>query len=233
MRFKKIELEYWTNTDGRDFKEIEPFVDRIDKNYFLIINKKRTDSHGGGLYEFIIKITENYSLLDLAKSYAEDGLKILIAFSIKILFKEIKELFRQNKRLNPEIKEITMDFNDCKIRIYEIYKNGIEETFDEIMEQLFIFRLENEQLFDKTKIIHTPIINHIDSYNLCSYRVKLNVDETVFDFSKDDYLNYWGISTKKKKIIYKVSEKKIIKEKFYTQKSYDKLFDRAFKEGRI
>lgn len=101
------------------------------------------------------------------------------------------------------------------------------------MRQLFIFRLENKKLFKKTKTIHIPILNHIDSYNLCSYRVKLNVDETVSDFGKNDFLNYWGISTKKEKFIYKVPEKEIIKERFYTQKVYDKLLDRTFKEGKL
>ncbi len=233
MRFREIEFEYWTYPDGRDFKEIETFVENIDKEYFLKINKKRTDGLGGGLYELIIKITEDYSLLDLAKSYTEDGIKILIGFSIKTIFKHIKQLFIQNKSLDPEIREIILNFKDCKIRIYEVYKNGIEDNFDDIMEQLLIFRLENKNLLKKTKNIHIPILNNFDNYNLCSYRVKLNIDEIVFDYSKKDYLNFWGISTKKKKLIYEVPKKRIIKEKFYTQKAYDKLFDKAFKGGKL
>jgi len=233
MRHKKIELEYWTYPEGNDFDKMDEFVDSVDKDYFLSINKKRTDALGGGLYEFIVKITEDISLLELAKSYAEDGIKILIGFSLKAIFTNVKELFHQNKKLGPAIQEITLDFKDCKIKIYEIYKNGIEESFDEIMEQLFIFRLENKKLFKKIKMIHIPILNHRDNYDLCDYRVKLNVDETVHEFSKQDYLNFWGITTKKKKIIYNVSDKKIIKEKFYTQKAYDKLFDNAFKNGEL
>jgi hypothetical protein len=46
-------------------------------------------------------------------------------------------------------------------------------------------------------------------------------------------LNYWGISTKKKRLIYEVPKRKLSKEKFYTQKAYDKLFDKAFKEGKL
>lgn len=233
MRQKKIELEYLTYPDGRDFDKMDEFVNSVDHNYFLSINKKRTDALGGGLYEFIVKITEDISLLELAKSYVEDGIKILIGFSLKAIFTNVKELFHKNEKLRPAIQEITLDFKDCKIKIYEIYENGIEESFDEIMEQLFIFRLEKKELFKNIKMIHIPILHHRDSYDLCDYRVKLNVDETVDQFTKQDYLNFWGITTKEKGIIYNVSDKRIINEKFYTQKAYDKLFDNACKNGEL
>lgn len=233
MKFKQIELEYWTYPDGTDFKEIETFVENTDHQYLLTINKKRTDALGGGLYEFIIKITEDISLLELAKSYAEDGIKILIGFSLKAIYTNIKKLFEKNIELAPAIQEVILDFEDCKISIYEIYNGGIEEAFDEIMEQLFIFRLENEKLFNKTKIIHIPILNHPDEYKLCNYRVKLNFDEPVINYSKDDYLNFWGITTKENNMVYKVFDKQLINKKFYTQESYDKLFDKAFKDGKL
>src|SRR5690606_21566959 len=147
----------------------------VDQNYLLTLSKKRTDACGGGLYDFIIKITEDISLLELAKSYAEDGVKVVIGYSLKKIFDSTKVLFEKNKELNPSIEELIIDYKDCKVRIYNIYKNGIEECFDEIMEQLCILRLSDKKFFKKIETIHLPIFNQKDWYKLCDYRVLLNV----------------------------------------------------------
>jgi hypothetical protein len=76
-------------------------------------------------------------------------------------------------------------------------------------------------------------INNKDSYNLCDFRVKLDVDEPVVKFTKDFYFMFWGLSTKKGKYIYDLSTNKVSKSVFYTQKTYNKLFDKAFKSGEI
>ncbi|GAB2797722.1 hypothetical protein GCM10027275_49070 [Rhabdobacter roseus] len=83
MRYKKIDIEYWTYPEGDDFKDISEFAKGVDQDYLLTLSKKRTDACGGGLYDLIIKVTEDISLLDLAKSYAEDGVKVAIGYSLK------------------------------------------------------------------------------------------------------------------------------------------------------
>lgn len=233
MRYKKIDIEYWTYPEGDDFKDIDDFVKNIDQDYFLTLNKKRTDGLGGGLYDFIIKITEDISLLELSKSYAEDGVKIIIGYSLKKIFDSTKALFEKNKEFNPSIEELVIDYKDCKVRIYNIYENGIEDCFDDIMEQLCVLRLTDKGFFKKIKTIHLPIFNSKDWYKICDYRVKLNVDEPLTNLTKKDFFNYWGISKKKNNYVYNLKNKKLFKQKFYTQKTYDKLFNKAFEEGKI
>jgi hypothetical protein len=56
--------------------------------------------------------------------------------------------------------------------------------------------------------------------------VKLQYDENISEFKKADYLKFWGVKFKKKKMVYDVENGKFLKEKFYTQKAYDKLFEK-------
>ena len=233
MRYKKIVIEYWTNPDGDDFKAVNKFVKNINQDYLLTLNKKRTDACGGGLYDFIIRITEDISLLELAKSYAEDGVKIIIGYSLNKIFDSTKALFEENKEYSSSIEELVIDYKDCKVRIYNIYKNGIEECFEDILKHLCDFRLSDKKFFNKIKTIHLPIFNNNDLYEICDYRVKLNVDEPLVNLIKKDFFNYWGISKEKNKYVYDLNNKKIFKQKFYTQKSYDKKFDKLFKEGKF
>ena len=232
MRFKKVNIEYWTYTDGSDFNNVDKFLDEIDHKYFLTVNKKRSDAAGGGIYDLIIEITEDISLLELANSYVEDGIKVVIGIFLKSLFDPIRELFKTNKEKYPEIDKIILDFKDCKVTLYEIYPNGIEENFEKIMKKLFELRLSKKN-FKKYKSIYIPILNHIDSYKLCQYRVKLSVDEPKIDFRPEDYFECWGIKRKKKKQIYFTDDGKIITEKFYTQSEYDQLLNKAFDNGEI
>ncbi|WP_411377466.1 hypothetical protein ACLHWS_11825 [Flavobacterium psychrophilum] len=101
MQNTKINIKYWTNPEGEDFKGISVL---FNTNYLLKINKKRTDTCGGGLYDIVIKITEDISFIELAKSYLEDGLKVLIGLAIKPVFVSLKKLFKTNKVLNPSIQ---------------------------------------------------------------------------------------------------------------------------------
>ena len=228
MGFKEIQIDYWVYPDGEDFAEMAEFTNEVNRDYLLSINKKRGDGYGGGYYDLIIKIVEDISLLELAKSYAEDGIKIIVGYSLKTIFQSVKKLFKKNKELSPSIEELTIDYKDCKIKIYNLYENAIEDSFDEIIKKLSIFRLEQEKFFQKIKTIHIPIINHTDSYNLCEFRVKLNVDEPIGNFNKSYYFKHWGLKTKNKKYIFDLNENIIFEQNFFTQKGYDKLFEKNY-----
>ncbi len=101
------------------------------------------------------------------------------------------------------------------------------------MEQLCVFRLSDVKFFEKIKTIHLPIVNHKDWHKICDYRVILNVDEPITRLTKDDFFNYWGISKKRNNYVYDLKTRIVFKQKFYTQKTYDKLYDKAFKEGKL
>jgi hypothetical protein len=231
--YKSIKVEYWTFPEGQDFDGIEDFFDEIDKDYFLTISKKRTEGLGGGLYDLIIEISEDLSLMEISKSYVQDGIKLYIGYHAKDIYRTIKKLFEKNKDLNPSVEQISVKYRDCKVIIYEVYKNGIEENFEAVISELIQAASENKKIFKKAKEIHIPMFKHKDSYNICKYRVKLNVDENITEFDKKDYLNFWGIKTKKKKFVYNVLKSNIKKKKFYTQESYDKLFNWAYKNGKL
>ncbi len=102
MRYKKIDIEYWTYPEGDDFKDIDEFAKSIDHSYLLTLSKKRIDGCGGGLYDFVIKITEDISLLELAKSYAEDGIKVVIGYSLKKYSTQPKH-FLQKTRISTRL----------------------------------------------------------------------------------------------------------------------------------
>lgn len=214
MRYKSINIEYWTSPDGTDFLGINELSEKVDKNYFLTINKKRTDACGGGLYDLLVKITEDISLLELTKSYIQDGVKILLGYSLITLFKELKILFKSNQHLNPSLDKLVLDYRDCRIIIYSLYELSIEKSIQEILEQLCQFYSRHKSQFKTIKKIHIPIINNRDSYNLCDFRVKLDVDEPVVKFTKDFYFMFWGLSTKKEKYIYDLCTNKVSKRVF-------------------
>lgn len=226
----KINIKYWTNPEGEDFKGISVL---FNTNYLLKINKKRTDTCGGGLYDIVIKITEDISFIELAKSYLEDGLKVLIGLAIKPVFVSLKKLFKTNKVLNPSIQELVLDFSDCKIKIYNHLQNDIEDIFDDLVIELFNLRLKNKKFFKRVKTIHIPIVKRPDYYKLCNNRVIFTIDEPIRKITKEFYFGYWGLSTSKGKHIYDVKVKTISKEKFYTYKSYEKLFNKASKSGKL
>ncbi len=222
--YKSIKIEYWTLPEGDDFDGIENFVKEIDKDYFLTVSKKRTDALGGGLYDLVIEISEDLSLMELTKSYIQDGVKLYIGYQAKEIYKVIKKLFEKNEDLHPTVEQISVKFKDCKVIFYEVYENGIEENFEEVITKLIQVASEQKIILKKAKEIHIPIFNHKDSNNICKYRVKLNVDENISEFKKVDYLNLWGIKTKKKEFVYNVPKGKLKKKKFCTQESYDDLF---------
>jgi len=231
--YKSIKIEYWTLPEGQDFDGIEEFVNEIDKDYSLTINKKRTDALGGGLYGLIIEISEDLSLTELTKSYIEDGIKLYFGFQVKEIYRNINKLFKKNKKLSPSVEQIIVKFKDCEVILYEIFEFGIEKNFEIISKELLNVASENLKLFKKIRQIHIPIFNHKDSYNICDYRVKLNVDENITAFYVKDYLKFWGIKTKNKYRVYNVRKKKLMKKMFYTQKTYDELFSWAYDNGRI
>ena len=97
----------------------------------------------------------------------------------------------------------------------------------ELISSLYISLYKNEIALAKS--IHIPIFNRVDTYEVCAYRVKLNVDENITSFKKEDYFKLWGIKADNDSdYIYDVNDKSILKTRFYTQKEYDILVDKKF-----
>ena len=227
----KVKLSYWTFPDGDDFKEIEVFKKALSEEYDTEIESKPTDALGGGLYEFVLEIVNNVDFADIASGYIEDALKVGVGFFCKPIFNKIKELFKKNKHFKPDIAEAKFIFNDIEIIIYPTYTNSIDEVINEVLKKLSLNFLEiKDKIENKIESIHIPIFNQVDYYELCAYRVKLNVDENITSFSKKDYFKYWGIKCDKKTdFVYELENESLLKTRFYTQSEYDILWNKNHK----
>ena len=229
----KIKLSYWTYPEGDDFEDIETFKADLSKEFETEITSQPTDAMGGGLYEFVIEIINNVDFADIAKDYLEDGVKIGLGYFWKPIFKRIKELFKKNKQYNPDIEVAKFIFKDIEIIIYPLYLDSIDEVIDEAIQTLsrHYFKIKNET--KSATSIHIPIFNQVDTYEVCAYRVRLNVDENIPTFKKEDYFKLWGIKcVNDTDYIYDVNNKSILKTRFYTQQEYDILLDKKFEAER-
>lgn len=229
----KIKLSYWTYPEGDDFDDIEAFKAHLSKEFETEIISQPTDAMGGGLYEFVIEIINNAYFEDIAKDYLEDGVKVGLGYFWKPIFKRIKELFKKNKQYSPDIEVAKFVFRDIEVIIYPLYPDSIDEVIDETIQTLSRHYSKIKTITTSIKSIHIPIFNQVDTYEVCAFRVRLNVDENIASFKKEDYFNLWGIkSDNDTDFIYNLNDRSIIKTRFYTQHEYDILLDKKFEAKR-
>lgn len=229
----KIKLSYWTYPEGEDFDDIEAFKADLSKEFETEITSQPTDAMGGGLYEFVVEIINNVDFAEIAKDYLEDGVKVGLGYFWKPIFKRIKELFKKNKQYRPDIEVAKFVFRDIEVIIYPLYPDSIDEVIDDTIQTLsrHYSKIKTETV--SIKSIHIPIFNHVDTHEVCAYRVRLNVDENIESFKREDYFNLWGIrSDKNTDFIYNVKYRSFLKTKFYTQQEYDILIDKKFEVER-
>ncbi len=225
----KIKLSYWRYPEGDDFENIEAFKANLSKEFDTEITSQPTDAMGGGLYEFVIEIINNVHFADIAKDYFEDGVKVGLGYLWKPIFKRIRELFSKNKQYIPDIEVAKFVFRDIEIIIYPLYPDSIDEVVDETVQTLLRHYAKIKTDTTSIKSIHVPIFNKIDTYEVCAYRVRLNVDENIDSFKKADYFGLWGIRCDNDTdYIYNVKNRVMIKTRFYTQQEYDILLNRKF-----
>lgn len=232
-----INLSYWTYPEGEmfeEFKDIDKFKNELTEDYNVNLESRPTDALGGGLYELAIEIISDFDFKTYAAEIIRDNSKTAIVagaiYFWKPLMKRVRELFSQNAELSPNIESALIKFKDTAISIYSIYPNGISETIDDIIPKISEHYIQIEQKSSSPiKSIHIPIFNQVDKYSICAYRVKLNVDENIPKFDKDDYYKIWGIEYMDgTKAIYEVDKSNLINAPFYTQSEYDDLFDKKF-----
>ncbi len=227
----KVKLSYWTYPEGHDFEEIDIFQKELSSEYEIEIKSERTDALGGGLYEFAMEIINNINFTDFAKDYIEEGIKMGVGYFWKPIFEKIKELFKKNEKYNPDIEVAKFIFKDLEIIIYPLYEESIDEVIDNLIKMISLHLISiKKETNSKINSIHVPIFNYVDYYEVCAYRVKLNYDENIPSFTKEDYFKLWGIRCDDKTdFIYDLSDRKALKTKFYTQEEYDILLDKKFK----
>ncbi|WP_201986610.1 hypothetical protein [Hymenobacter rubidus] len=232
-----INLSYWTYPEGvmfDDFKNIDKFKTELTEDYDINLESRQTDALGGGLYELAIEIISDFNFKTYALEIIRDNSKTAIVagaiYFWKPLMKKIKALFAQNTELSPNIESALIKFKDTSISIYSIYPNGISEIIDDIIPIISEHYIQMEQKSTShIKSIHIPIFNQVDTYSICAYRVKLNVDENIPKFDKGDYYKIWGIEYQDgTKAVYEVNSSNLINAPFYTQSEYDELLEKKF-----
>lgn len=228
----KVNISYWTYPKGDDFDGIELFRSELSTNYQAKIRSERTDALGGGLYEIVVEIVCNFSFADIAGELIKDGVVAGITYFWKPIFRKIMDLFQRNKELRPDIEVAKFIFNDIEIIIYPVYSNSVDEIIDDVIKALaqnFLFI--EKQMNEPIKAVHIPIFNHVDTYKLCAYRVKLDVDENIEKFSRDDYFKLWGIRCKESDFVFDLQSQNVLRTSFYTQNEYDVLWRRQYEKG--
>lgn len=227
MRKPHLEISYWTDPEGEDFEGFQEVVDELVTDYDVSITRERTDAMGGGLYELIIQINNNIDFSEVLKFLAEEGASATLGYFGKIIIEKLKNLFTKNKKLEPGIACAKIIFLDIEIIIHSLYDGSISEVMDKIVQSLTKhFLTIRKGTNSPIKSIHIPIFNRVDTYNVCAYRVKLNVDENIPSFGQDDYFKLWGIRCEDGgQFVYDLGGESLLNVNFYTQEEYDVLLD--------
>lgn len=233
----KIKISYWTYPGGEDFVELDEFKKDLESEVELEVTSQETDALGGGLYEFVFEVYSNFHLVDFVKDYAEDILKsgvgVVGGFFGKYIIGGVKKLFSKNENLTPGFELIKLIYRDVTVFLYPLYPSSLLDVASDIISKLAEHYPKIIKSVDSPVIeIHVPIFNHIDSYGICDYHVRLNVDENIGEFSKEDYFKLWGIKcVSKNDFVYKLGKNEADKTKFYTQDEYGVLFDEWYRRN--
>lgn len=230
MKDIQVNISYCLYPEGDDFESIETFQDQLSKVYDTRITTPKTDAMGGGLYEIVVEIINQTSFADIAKDLIEDSIKAGLVYFWEPLFSQIKALFSKNQRFRPDIEAAKFIFRDVEIIIYPLYEDSISEVIDDIIKELAQrFSAIKAHLISPVRTIHIPIFNQVDSYEVCAYRVRLNIDENISKFDKADYFKFWGVrDIREVNYVYNLANGGMLHTKFYTQSEYDELLDRKF-----
>ena len=226
-----IKISYWKDPNGEDFTEIDEFRNALSTD-FVEINAETADGYGSGFYELAIEVINDVNLKDFLVNTVYNTIDYGLGLVTLPILKAAKKLFSKNSKLDPGIEYIKVVFKDVDLHFYSIYNGSIEKNMNDIIKSLETHYLQLQNL-TQVKSIHIPIFDHVDTYKICRYRVKLDVDENIHNFSKNDYFNFWGIrDVNQESFVYKLDMKRVVRSKFYTQEEYNLLLEEEFKKQR-
>lgn len=227
-------ITYWTYPEGDEFEGLDQFKSELSKVSDIKLESTKTDACGGGLYELAIQVVQDMNILEFVKSYTEDAIKFGIGFYFKQVFSAIKALFKKNQNYEPDVESVKIVFRDVEIFLHSIYKDSIDAAIQEVLGSLSLhYEAIMRRVDSKILSIHIPIFNHVDAYEVCAYRVRLNCDENIENFKKEDYFKLWGIRCDAGDFIYDLGKRDVLKTRFYTQEEYDELLDKKFAQEPI
>lgn len=208
-----------------DLDGVDEFRKELSKEYVSVVQGKPGDL--GGLEKFLVDMIANISIEDFIK-LIRDGIAFdLIKLGTKsFVLRPFINAYKKLKKKNEErldIERFSIVYEDTTIHIYSIYDNSIINQLESILNNVALHysslvTSENERPSE----IHIPVFHDESDNRLSPFRVKLDVDETIQNFSERDFSTYWGIfyEYSNQWIVYDLNSKQLVKEKFLTLQQY-------------
>jgi len=187
-----------SNFEIEDFTHIEDFKTDLEKEYSYFI-KPRPVGRGGGAYELVIEFLLNTDLktyLSIIGGYL--GGKVIDKFVDpkleQYLFKPFFNFYKSfsEKHGRVEICEFKIELYNSKIVIYKIEELSVVDTFEKILETIYL-KLENIVIEDEfPSEITIPVFADVMNENVI-YRPPLGMEETKENITKEDYFKLWKL----------------------------------------
>ena len=224
-----IKVLYYAEQTGvnqlHDFDGIDEFRKELSLEYVPVVQGKPGDL--GSLEKFIIDLIANISLQGFVKfilggiafDLIKSGTKSLVLRPFINAYKRLKS--KNEKRL--DIEKFSIIFEDTTIHIYQIYDNSVIDQLESIVNNLALHYsslITSED--ERPSEIHIPVFHDESNDRLSPFRVKLDVDETISNFSDKDYFAYWGIfyEYSRQWIVYDLDARRLLNENFLTLEWY-------------
>lgn len=208
-----------------DLNGIDKFRKELSEEYVSVVQGKPGDL--GGLEKFLIDMIANISLESFAKLIIEGLAFDLIksgtkSFVLRPFINAYKKLKSKNEE-RLDIERFSIIFEDTTIHIYSIYDNSVINQLESILNNVALhYSLLVASKNEKPAEIHIPVFHDESDDRLSPFRVKLDVDETIQNFSEKDFSTYWGIfyEYSNQWIVYDLNNGQLVKEEFLPLQQY-------------
>jgi len=237
-----IKIDYVASPDEGRFdvapEGIEEFRRDLEEAYVSLV-RSHPGVRGGGWYQFLIQVTSNITLRDIANlilsGIAYDLLKSgASSFVLRPLLNAYEKLKERNTRIQFGVDEISFLFQDTDIMIKKIGTQSLRWDIDQIFTTLakdieFLTRPSGELPY----VIHIPVFED-PKPRFCRFRSMLDVDETIQGITSPSYFQYWGIrySRAGKICVFDVQRQLILDEKYMTQSEYWTTWEKEWAKER-
>jgi hypothetical protein len=237
-----IKIEYWTLPNGSPTGEepegIEEFRNDLQEDYVSLV-RGHSGACGGGLYEFLINITTNITLRDVANiilgGIAYDIVKSgTRSFVLRPLISAFNKLKSRNIERNIQIDELRFFFQDADVVIKRISEQQIFENLGQIFKALAEnFEYLMGQTGEQPYIIHIPVFEDPDQ-RFCRFRSLLDFDETIKGVTEGDYLRFWGVryNLEGQDRVFDVKRHLLIDTNYLTQEEYWEAWEKEWIEQK-
>lgn len=196
-----VKILYWSEQTGpqeiMEFVGIDEFKETLSDHYVSLVQNRPGDL--GGLYHMVVEFVSQMTFQRVTEIIIEGIAFDLIkegskAFVLKPFLNAYRELLAKPENERLDIEELTIAFQDTTLHIDQVGNEIIVDNLENIFTVLS-HHYENLTLAngERPVEIYLPVFEDPADGRLSKFRVRLDVDETIFDFSAANYTTYWGI----------------------------------------